>query len=262
MTRARDRGFALLVVLWSAALLALIGGRITAAGRTEVQIAANLRANAVAEAAADGGVQEAIFRLLAAGGREAPLAFATTIGDAVVEVRAEPLRGRLNPNTAPAALTAALLRQLGVEPPSAASLGLAIEQWRTPATAAVLAARAAAYRAAGLPVAPTGRPFERLDELRQVVGMSDDLLALVRPHLSLFNFGPIDPLVASPALRRAMAETGAQQEAEDDQGALLAVEALARGAGGGSFARRAVVRLVPASGGRGWQVLAWESGLP
>ena len=57
----RQRGFALLIVLWSLALLALIGTRLTAAGRTETQIAINLRANATAEALADGAVHEAIF---------------------------------------------------------------------------------------------------------------------------------------------------------------------------------------------------------
>jgi len=61
---ARQRGFALLIVLWSMALLALIGTRITAAGHVEAQLATNLRANAIAEAAADGAVFEALFHFM------------------------------------------------------------------------------------------------------------------------------------------------------------------------------------------------------
>src|SRR5215831_8873131 len=61
---ARQRGFALLIVLWSMALLALIGTRITAAGRAGAQLATNLRASAIAEAAADGAVFEALFHFM------------------------------------------------------------------------------------------------------------------------------------------------------------------------------------------------------
>ena len=42
------------------ALLALIGTRITTAGHVEAQLATNLRANAIAEAAADGAARSAV----------------------------------------------------------------------------------------------------------------------------------------------------------------------------------------------------------
>src|ERR1700722_17626943 len=46
------------------ALLALIGTRITAAGHAETRLAMNLRAGAVAEAAADGAGFEALFHFM------------------------------------------------------------------------------------------------------------------------------------------------------------------------------------------------------
>ena len=61
--RANQRGIVLLVVLGVMALLALIGTRLTSTGRVETQIARNALAAAMAEAAADGAVHEAIFRL-------------------------------------------------------------------------------------------------------------------------------------------------------------------------------------------------------
>jgi len=39
----RQRGFALLIVLWSMALLALLLTQVTATGRSETQLADNLR---------------------------------------------------------------------------------------------------------------------------------------------------------------------------------------------------------------------------
>src|SRR5438094_10282943 len=59
----RSRGLALLVVLWVLVLLAFLVAQVTAAGRTELRIAGNLYANAAAEAALEGAVNEALFHL-------------------------------------------------------------------------------------------------------------------------------------------------------------------------------------------------------
>ena len=63
-TRRGERGFALLLVLWSLALLALLGAQLTGSARSQTRLAGNLRANAMVQAAADGAAQEAILRLL------------------------------------------------------------------------------------------------------------------------------------------------------------------------------------------------------
>ena len=52
----RERGFALLVVLWSLVLLGLLLAQVMAAGRSAVALAGNLRAASVARAAADMGI--------------------------------------------------------------------------------------------------------------------------------------------------------------------------------------------------------------
>src|SRR5579864_1744427 len=62
----RERGFALLVVLWTLVLIAFLIARLTAASTTETRVAANLAANAAAEAAADGAIYQAVFQLSAA----------------------------------------------------------------------------------------------------------------------------------------------------------------------------------------------------
>ena len=48
------RGFALIIVQWTLVLIAFIVTHLTATGRTEIRIATNIVANAVAQAAADG----------------------------------------------------------------------------------------------------------------------------------------------------------------------------------------------------------------
>ena len=62
----RQRGFALLIVLWTVAFLALLGTQIVAAGRSDTQLADNLRQEAVLEAAAVGAIQDVTFLILGA----------------------------------------------------------------------------------------------------------------------------------------------------------------------------------------------------
>jgi general secretion pathway protein K len=64
-----QRGFALLIVLWTMVLLALLVAQFTTTGRTEVQVATNLRANAATEAAADGAIYQTIIDWCGAHGR-------------------------------------------------------------------------------------------------------------------------------------------------------------------------------------------------
>jgi general secretion pathway protein K len=134
-THRREGGFALLLVLWSLGLLALIGTQVTATGRAEAMLAANLRTAAVAEAAADGAVHQAIFRLLAPEAQrwpaDGPARELALPGGATALLRIESDQGKLNPNLATAPLLQALLLQLGAEPRTAGGLAGAILDWRT-----------------------------------------------------------------------------------------------------------------------------------
>jgi len=61
------RGVALLVVLWTLALLALIGTQLVGAGRGELLLARNLIDAASVQAATDGGVVAPPFNLVSMG---------------------------------------------------------------------------------------------------------------------------------------------------------------------------------------------------
>ena len=179
---AREGGFALLVVLWSLALLALLGTHVVATGRSEVQLAANLRGAAAAEAAADGALFQAVFHLLDPSPRRWwPDGVSREIalpGGAAATVRVESEQGKVNPNLAPAPLLQALLLPLGVEPRAAASLAASILDWRTAGQRPRPdGAKEPQYRAAGRDYAPPGRPFESLDELGLVTVAAGSLPA-------------------------------------------------------------------------------------
>jgi len=267
-TPVGQRGFALLIVLWTLVLIAFIVGHLTAAGRTEVRIADNLASNAAAQAAADGAIYQAIFNL--AGSRTDRRwtldgnPHELRIGESRAILRLADETGRVNPNQASAALLQALVRAAGGAEQNAGEIAAAITEWvgttteqRAPAT--VLAE----YRMAGLDYGPPGSALESIDELALVRGVTPALLAALRPHLSLFGPAEPNPRAADPvvsealALARAAAPALAPADATTD--VLVArIQATARGPGNAQVTRAAVVRVDP-SVPPGYALLAWDN---
>jgi general secretion pathway protein K len=262
-TTSGERGFALLIVLWTMVLLALVATRVAASGRTEAQVTANLRGAAVAGMAADAAVHEAIFHLLARGaGRWAPAGhWRVAFQGTKVAVEVEDLAGRVNVNAAPPDLLSALLDVLGVAPDQAASLAAAILDWRTPGQRPrPHGAKAPEYREAGRGYAPPGAPFRDVGELGEVLGMTPALLARLRPHVTVWGGGDLDPAFADPVVRaalEALGRGGAARGGTDEM--LVAITAEATGPGGSRFARHAIVEIAPDPRGKPWRILAWTS---
>jgi general secretion pathway protein K len=265
VTTQRDqRGFALIMVLWAVALLALLGARVTQAGRGETQLAGNLRDAAIAEAAADGAVHVAVFHLLDRGG-------AAWRADGQVRllseraprlaVRLSTPRGLVNPNQAPPVLVAALIRAVGGDDVTADAIAAAIFDWHTPGQiVSPGGAKRAQYEASGRSFAPSGRAFTDLDGLGLVLGMTPSLLAALRPHLSLVNFGRIDPGLADPAVAQALASAAVGQPGEDGMAEVVLVRAEAMLENGARFVRRVAVQLNPADASRPARFLTWQAG--
>jgi len=204
-----QKGFALLVVLWSMVFLAFLMTQILANSRTAISLAANLRAAAQARAADDGAINEAIFHALSAGNANWP-ADATprvlTIGTISVTVRIETLAGLVNPNIASGALLAGLLHAAGEPNNTAAELAQNILDWRGPAPSLQAAAALLdTYRSSGLSYGPPAAQFSDLDQLAYVMGFTAPLVAQLKPHMSLYQPGDPDPSVADPIVRQAIA---------------------------------------------------------
>ena len=266
MIRRREGGFALLLVLWTVALLAVLGTQLTASGRSEALLARNIRAAAVTQAAADGAVFTAVFHALDSSPAHWPPdgALHRLSGPGTVtEVRIANEAGKVNPNGAPAELLAALMHRLGADTRTATAVSLAILDWRFADAQRVGGAKTETYRAADRSYGPPSAPFQTLEELGLVLGMTPELLRLLLPHLTLFHEGPPNPAVADPMVRDAMRDAGGGAP-EPDAGAVeenvVAIEARAAGPDGSGFVRRAVVRLGQRANGSLYQVLTWDAG--
>lgn len=265
----RHRGFALLTVLWTMAVLALIATRIAASARTESRIARNLLRGAELQAAADGAVHAAAFRLLdhSESGWDAHRAgqpYRLTIDGAAVEVWMVDQSDLISLNAASPELLAAAFAVAGLDASRAAALADAVAAWRdTAPSGAAKAARDAAYRAAGGSYLPPSAAFRSADELRLVLGMPGDLVGRLLPHVSVYGRdGPTEHTadgLAAGALAKLHAVTGYLPPPRV-AGLPFAVRitAIARGADGASFTRRGVVRLDPQSSDDPMTILEWH----
>lgn len=258
--RAADSGFALLIVLWTLVLVAMLFAMLTASSRSDARLTANLRSAAELEAVADGAIYTALFDLLQHGGSaraSTPMSFRLSGAD--IGVRIVDQSGLMNPNVVSPALLGALLLRLGADAGLAARIATAVADWRAPGRRSGRRdAKAVQYQAAGLHYGPPGAPFETVGELGDVFGMTPALLAALSPHLTLYSDGDPDPALADPVVRAALRDAGYGGQA--DRAALQTIRITATAQRGGARAiRSAVIRKGASLNGRGWRILVWKS---
>ena len=266
----RERGFALLIVLWTLGLLALIGTQVTSAGHTEAKLAGNLRGNAIAEAAADAAIDDAALHLIDPSAKHwiaDARPYAVRFPQAVVSVQVQSEQRKIPLNTVPTVLLAALLRHLGVDPRMAVVLAAQIGDWRSPANVPLrLGAKGPQYRAAGREGGPPNRPFRSVSELRLLLGMTPQLYAVLSPHVSAYTQSSpsvrnTDPIIAAALMEVA---AGGLQPLSFDEAPIFDIAATATSADGARFIRRAVIRInLPDEAAptlRPYDVLGWFSG--
>jgi general secretion pathway protein K len=265
--RARPRGFALVIVLWSVGLLALLGTELTSTARGQLRLAAADRDHVQAEAAADGAIRQAVFVLLGGGHLGSPRQpVRIRIGNEVVDVTTEDESTKLNPNAVPPETLRALLVAVGVDQPRAALLAAEMGDWRRRTLNSVLGGtKIDQYREHGLPYGPGDRPFGSVEEIGLIPDMTQDILARLRPWLSVYQEGQTnDPDGTSPvgsAIVSARVSTRTAPIPEFvSHNLVMRITARATDAAGARFVRSAVVRIRAQADGDGpvFQVLSWE----
>jgi general secretion pathway protein K len=267
---SRPCGFALVIVLWSMGLLALLGTRLTTTTRVQLHLAMQGRDQAMAEAAADGAIRETMFLLL--GGLQVGAAdwqFHRRIGGVDVRIQIEDESSKINPNFASRDVLRGLMVSVGVDQPGATLLSGEIADWRVRTETSVLGgAKIDRYRDHGLPYRWGGRGFTSVDEIGLIPDMTPEILARLRPWLSVYHEGGVtDPTggsLASAAVADARLANRVVEPTFSSQNIIVHVTAAASVAGRAKFVRSAVLRLrgnrtSEAGAMRGViQVLTWE----
>jgi general secretion pathway protein K len=205
------RGVALVIVLWMLALLTVIAGSMVYSLRSDVQVAGNLAAAASAEAAADAGVFRAIRELArpitdVRRWQGNGLAHEWRFGDAALRIVIIGEAGKININAAPEILLAGMFRSLGADEEMAVSLADAIADWRdADDLRRPHGAEKEDYLAAGKDYPPKNGEFESIEELRLVLGITDEIFRRVVPLITVRSGrAGIDASVAPRAVLLAL----------------------------------------------------------
>ncbi len=212
----QPRGIALVAVLWVLALIAILVAGFRAQTTTGIRMAGAAATQSRARALADGAVQTAIARLVeqiylgrGRNGRSLPVdgtPITLAFPDGRVSLAITDTGGLIDINAAEPPLLAGLLVRLGVPEPRAAMLAARIVDFRDLDDRPLPGgAEDPDYAAAGLPFGAKDSPFDSVDELPQVLGISFSLAARMKPYVTVMNGLPqIDPLVAPPPVLEAV----------------------------------------------------------
>ena len=218
----KQQGIVLVIVLWIITLLTVMAGSFTYSLRTETLLAASAVGRAQARALAEAGVNYAAMQVLRpvatqaaawpVDGSEREWQF----GQGRLRIAVVDANGKIDLNRANRALLGGLLTSAGVADEALDSLLDAIEDWRDPDDVPGLhGAEKAEYQAAGRALGPKNAPFESVEELQQVLGMTPAIYQRIAGSLTVFSGQPgINPAVASANVLKAL--PGADPKAIDD----------------------------------------------
>ena len=208
----RQRGVALILVLWLTVMLTVIAGSFAYGMRNEAMAARNTVSWAQARSLADGAIHRTVFELMRP--KVSPDVWAADGAVRVWEedgariaVRAIDESGKIDLNSAPDALLKGLLMTAGgVDEPTAARLVDAIGDWKdADDLRRPNGAEADDYKAAGSPYLPANAPFETVPELQRVLGMTPALYARLAENLTVQSQqAGINPTYASRATLLAL----------------------------------------------------------
>ena len=289
---ARDnKGIALIAVLWGLLLLSLIAAGVLSETRSETQLTRSALEAAKARALADAGVQRAILALsgpeIEAGWRRNGTAVTWLFGDGEVRISIRDEAGKIDLNRAPVRLLKGLFFAAGSDERAATALADAVADFRDDNDLKRLnGAEDPDYRAAGRLRGTKDASFDRVEELRQVLGMTPALFERVRhavtvhsrrarveplsaPRLALLAASDLDLDAVEAFIERRAGEGAAASL--DILGASAATNLLssgrrsstfgirveARTAAGTVFVRRAVVR-IRRNTGRTARIFSWD----
>ena len=204
MTRpSRQRGLALVLVMWISVILAVIAASFILERRSEHLIVLNSQSMARAEAAADAGVHRGLLDLFRPNDPEVwkrdGSVHEWAFEGVPVRVELSDESARIDINTASDPLILGLFLSIGIPHNEAVALVDALLDWRDgDPLKRPNGAEEADYRAAGLPYLPANAPFQAIQELQLVLGMRPEIYSRLAPSITVLSRLPgVNPQLAN-----------------------------------------------------------------
>lgn len=276
INKKHQHGIALVLVLWATTLLTVIAASFALSMRTDTLLGQNLAAAARAQAVADAGMQRAFYEMFKPIGdlqrwKGDGVPHQWEFGGAKLSISLLDVSGKIDLNSASDDLLKGLLKSVGLNDEESNILLDAIVDWRDDDDLSrPKGAEVAEYKAAGLKYRPANAPFETVNELQRVLGMTPELYANLADTLTVDShqagvnaaIAPRKVLLALPGADVALVDAYllARQEAllknlplppfapaaaavAGDDGSVYSVRAEAVSLDGTVFVREAVVKI-------------------
>ena len=190
-----ESGIALVLVLWILVLLSSIAASLVYSTRTELLVSGNQESTAIAESLAEAAVARAIYDLSQPTNSDPEQwkADASTrawqYGGAEILVTIADESGKVDINSASATLLTNLFAAAGANDPEA--LADAVLDWRdSDDFRSPRGAERADYLDAGKNYGPANAPFEIIEDLRQVLGMTEDIYHRIESGITIYSYQP------------------------------------------------------------------------
>jgi general secretion pathway protein K len=218
---SRQRGIAMVLVLWILTLLTVIAGGFAYTTRTEASLTANLVELARARAIADAGLYRTVLELVrpvkdpARRWKTDGRLYALEFGGGRIEVSVRDEAALIDLNRASEVLLKGLFLSVGVDDEHASRIVDAILDWRDPDDLThVNGAEREQYQREGLDYEPANADFSSVEELAMVLGMTPEIYHRVAGALTVYSRQPgINSTMASRAV--LLAVPGAAPEEVD-----------------------------------------------
>jgi len=215
----RQKGVALILVMWVLALIGVLLGSFALMARTENLESRHMFDTTSARYDAIAGVELALAQLRnpdpmqrwVADGR--PYEFPYEGATVKVEITNE--SGKIDLNVADSATLMALFQSIGLDLGAAEALSDAIQDWRdADQQVRPHGAEAPQYAAAGLDYGPTNLPFQTVAEVQQVLGMNYEIYKKIEPAITVYSgtrtpnaaYAPYEALMAIPGMTQPLAQ--------------------------------------------------------
>lgn len=214
----RQRGVALVLVVWVVTLLMVVAGSFVYSVRTDARAARNGALIARGEALAQAAIARAAIELFKLPSnpevwRREDEARRWTFDGAEITVRISDESARIDINSANNELLKGLFLNAGLSGDEAAGLLDAVLDWRDEdSLRRPFGAEEPEYAQAGFKGRPANYPFQAAEELQLVLGMRPELYQRIAPMITVFSRQPgVNPQYASRAVLLAIPGVTAEQ---------------------------------------------------
>lgn len=271
---SKNRGFALITVLWIAAFLAVIAASVSYQARASLGLANNVVATFKTKHAAEGALLLTVDKLIMRDELQGYVLknpnFSYQLDGMAVSVEVIDESGKVDINLASVDLVRSLFLAVGLNEQQSSLIADSVADWRDQdSLKRVDGAEDRDYSASGLLYESKDDEFDSIEELSLVFGVTPEIFNRVKPYITVYaqDIG-VNTALSSSVVKNAVQGVIGSSNTEEDAGdyvsstggLIYTLRAKATDPGGLSTVLTSIVRLQRGNLNEPFSILGWKQG--